>query len=111
MINVAVCSHLTQVSSYSHIIPSNAAEFGGQLTKLVASQKDSVLLIDMKKVDSLDNTTLMALVAAFRLAQNLGRRLIFCSVAPSVKIILELSQLDRILEIFDSHDAFEATLA
>ena len=110
MINAAICSNIIKGSSYSHIIPSNAAEFEGQLTEIVASQKDSVLLIDMRRVDSLDNQTLMALVAAFRLAQNLGRRLILCSVAPSVKIILELSQLDRILEIFDNHDAFEASL-
>jgi anti-anti-sigma regulatory factor len=52
----------------------------------------------------------MALVSAFRLAQSRKQRFGLCCLAPSIRIIFELTQLDEAFEIFESRDAFTATL-
>jgi anti-anti-sigma factor len=93
-----------------HINASNAVEFQHQLTTAVASEQYSVVLVDMHQVESLDSAGLMALVSALSLAQTLKRRFSLCSVAPSIRIIFELTQLDGAFEIFENRDAFVPTI-
>jgi anti-sigma B factor antagonist len=52
----------------------------------------------------------VALIKAFRLAESLGRRFGICSLAPSVRIMFELTQLDKAFEIFENQDAFKAAI-
>lgn len=111
MIDLVVCSQVAKVKPYCHFAPTNLTELRNNIQGTITNQESSLLLIDLERIDSLDSGTLMVLVSAFSLAQSLGRRLILCSVAPAIKIILELSQLDQILEIFDSQAAFEAAIA
>ncbi len=101
-------SHLTIIQPSGHINASNATEFRRQLTTAVASQQHSVL-VDMGRVESLDSAGLMALISALSLSQSLKRRFSLCSVAPSIQMIFELTQLDGAFEIFESRDAFVAT--
>lgn len=102
-------SHLTIIQPSGHINASNASEFQRQLTTAVASQQHSIL-VDMKRVESLDSAGLMALISALTLAQSLKRRFSLCSVAPSIRMIFELTQLDGAFEVFESRDAYAATL-
>lgn len=102
-------SQLTMIQPSGHINASNASEFQRQLTSAVASQQN-VILVDMHRVESLDSAGLMALVSALSLAQNLKRRFSICGVAPSIQIIFELTKLDGAFEIFETRDAFLATL-
>ncbi len=103
-------SQLTIIQPSGHITAANAAEFKRQLTAAVASGPPHSTLVDMQRVESLDSTGLMALVSALSLAQRLKRRFSLCSVAPSIGIIFDLTQLDSAFEIFESRDAFTATL-
>jgi anti-anti-sigma factor len=103
-------SQLTIIQPSGHINASNATEFQRQLTTEVASQKHSVL-VDMHRVESIDSAGLMALVSALSLSQNLKRRFSLCCVAPSIRIIFELTKLDRAFEIYESREAFAATSA
>jgi anti-anti-sigma factor len=105
-----VDSKLTIIQPSGHINAANAEEFQRQLTKAVASEQNAVL-IDMKQVESLDSAGLMALVSALSLAQTLNRSFSLCCVAPSIRIIFELTQLDRAFQIFESRDAFLAMMA
>ena len=98
-------SELTIIQPSGHINASNATEFQHQLTTAVASQKHSVL-VDMHRVESLDSAGLMALVSALSLSQNLKRRFSLCCVAPSIRIIFELTKLDSAFEIYESREAF-----
>jgi anti-sigma B factor antagonist len=86
----------------------NALEFERDLTTALAQEGDNILLVDFAKVESLDSAGLMALVSALRLAQNLGRRFSLCSVSPSIRIIFELTQLDRAFEILEGQVGLEA---
>jgi anti-anti-sigma regulatory factor len=51
------------------------------------------------------------LVSALRLAQQRNQRFSLCGIGNSVRMIFELTQLDQAMEIFESDDAFLATLA
>lgn len=83
--------------------PINASTLKRQLEETVFSHEHSSLLIDMSRVDSLDSDGLMALVSALTLAQRLNKRFGLCGISPSIRIILELTQLDRVFEIVEHH--------
>ncbi len=102
---------LTVLEPRGYITAANVGEFQQTLSTSVISQDSSPFLVDMQRVEFLDSSGLMALVSAFRLAQSRGRRFSICSLAPSVRIIFELTQLDSVLEIFENREAFEDSLA
>ncbi|MBD1804851.1 MAG: anti-sigma factor antagonist [Symplocastrum torsivum CPER-KK1] len=102
-------SQLTVIQPSGHVNAANAVEFQQQLTTAVSSGERPVL-VDMHRVESIDSAGLMALVSAFRLAQSRKQRFGLCCLAPSIRIIFELTQLDEAFEIFESRDAFTATL-
>lgn len=90
---------------------SNASEFQQQMTLVVTQARYSFVLVDLEQVESMDSAGLMALVHVLKLAQTLGKRFSICSVSPSIRIVFELTQLDRVFEIFDSPAIFEAAVA
>jgi anti-sigma B factor antagonist len=103
-------SKITTFEPRGYITAANAKDFQQNLTAAVTSQENSVYLVDMGKVEFLDSAGLMTLVSVFRLAQSSGKRFSLCSVPPSVRIIFELTQLDRVFEIFDNRATFESVL-
>lgn len=90
-----------------HLNAANATVLRSQLTRAVSNSETSAVLVDMQEVESLDSAGLMAFVSALSLSQQIGRRFSLCSVSPSIRIIFELTQLDRVFEIFDSSTSFE----
>ncbi len=102
---------ITVIRPQGSITALNAMEFKGQLTTAVAQEGHNGVLVDLGQVDTLDSAGLMALVSALKLAQDLDRRFSLCSVAPSIRIIFELTQLDRVFEMFENVAAFEAAIA
>ncbi len=76
--------------------------FNQQLNHAVLSSRHSSLVVDLQDVDGLDSSGVMALVGAFRLAQTANKRFLLCSVSQSVRMILELTRLDQVLEIIES---------
>lgn len=94
-----------------YITAANTTGLQAELKDAISNPSYARFLVDMSGVEFLDSAGLMALVSAFRLAQSLGKRLNICSIPPSVKIIFELTQLDRVLEIYENREAFEASLA
>lgn len=102
---------ITTFQPKGYVSAANAEEFLEELTIAVKDKSDSVLLVDMQAIDFMDSAGLMVLIKGFRLAQSLNRRFSICSVASSVRIVFELTQLDNVFEIFDSREDFEAALA
>lgn len=102
---------ITVIRPQGGLNTSNVIEFQEQMTTAVAQKGQTIVLVDMEQVESLDSDGLMALVYGLRLAQTLEQRFSLCSVSPSIRIILELTQLDRVFEIFESVAALEAAIA
>jgi anti-sigma B factor antagonist len=80
---------------------ANALEFERDLTAALRDDSN-VLLVDLGQVESLDSAGLMALVSALKLAVALKKTFRICSVSPAIRIIFELTQLDRVFEILDT---------
>jgi anti-sigma B factor antagonist len=93
-----------------YITAANSIEFQEKLTSVVSGSEYSMFLVDMSGVEFLDSAGLMALVTACRLADNLGKSFNICSIPPSVRIIFELTQLDRVLSIYKNRHEFEGSL-
>ncbi len=110
MTQATLSAKLRIIQPSGHINASNAVEFKSQLTEAVVAGEDSALLVDMHQLESLDSAGLMALVHGLKLARHLERPFGLCSVAPSIRIMLELTKLDGVFDIFDSHDAFATAL-
>jgi anti-sigma B factor antagonist len=103
-------SQITAIRPQGHLNAANASAFGHQLTAAVSSSRSTMVLVDMEQVESLDSAGLMALVSALSQAQQQNRRFSLCSLSPSIRIIFDLTQLDRVFEIFDHPAAFEAAV-
>jgi anti-anti-sigma factor len=80
---------------------SNAEDF--QVTLLEKIQHDGAtgLVVDMSQVESLDSAGLISLVAALKHARQLSKRFCLCSVPPAIRIVFELTQLDRAFEMLE----------
>lgn len=98
----------TVICPQGFVNAANAAALQNQLAIAVESTQNSALLIDMRDVESLDSAGLMVLVSTLSLAQTQNKRFSLCSISASIRIIFELTQLDRVFEIFENLAAFEA---
>lgn len=111
MQNVLTLSQPTIIQPCGHINASSATAFQEELIASVSSESSSALLVDMEQVESLDSAGLVALVSALTLAQQLNKPFSLCSVAPSIRIIFELTQLDRVFEIFENRSGVKVAIA
>lgn len=80
-----------------------------QLTGLVP-QRQALWVIDLVKVDFMDNSGLIALVTGLKEARKFDCRLVLCNLQAPVRLIFELTWLDSVFEIFESYDALLSTV-
>jgi anti-anti-sigma factor len=103
-----VCPQAIVIQPKGSLDATNAADFQYQLKQAVLSQDNSGLLVDMGKVESIDSAGLMVLVSALGMANSLNKQFSLCAVSESVRMIFELTQLDRVFEILDCHTLLDA---
>ncbi|KAF3885491.1 MULTISPECIES: STAS domain-containing protein [Nostocales] len=70
----------------------------------VVPKSNQLWVIDLAKVDFMDSSGLVSLVKGLKVARQSGCRLVICNVQPPVRLILELTQLDTVFEIFSSYE-------
>ncbi|MBE9053252.1 STAS domain-containing protein [Nostocales cyanobacterium LEGE 11386] len=76
----------------------------------VMPQPNQLWVIDLSEVDFMDSSGLVPLINGLTSARQNGCRLVLCNVQAPVKLILELTQLDSVFEIFDTYeDIFTST--
>lgn len=107
MSSTKLCTQFTTFKPEGFLSAANASEFLERLSVEVTTSVESALLVNMEAVEFMDSAGLTALIQAFRLAETLGRRFGICSLAPSVRIMFELTQLDKAFEIYENQRAFE----
>ncbi|MBD2567712.1 STAS domain-containing protein [Anabaena lutea] len=92
---------LTVIRPQGCLNATNAWEFEQEMTSaLVQEDTSTIVLVDLGSVEAIDSAGLMALVSALKLADSLGRTFRLSAVSPTIRIIFELTQLDRVFEIF-----------
>ncbi|BAZ52981.1 STAS domain-containing protein [Nostoc sp. CENA67] len=67
-------------------------------------QPHQLWVIDLAEVDFMDSSGLVPLVKGLTTARQSGCRLVLCNVKAPVRLILELTQLDSVFEIFNTYD-------
>ncbi|MEA5604162.1 STAS domain-containing protein [Nostoc sp. UHCC 0252] len=65
-----------------------------------------ILLIDMKEVNFIDSSGLGALVSAMQMTRNANAKLFVCSISAQVRMLFELTKMDRIFQTFADQDEF-----
>ena len=110
MSSTQVRTKFTTYKPEGSLSAANASEFLESLIAVAKSSEDSALLVNMEAVEFMDSAGLMALIKVFRLTESLGNKFGICSLAPSVRIMFELTQLDRAFKIFEDANAFQAAV-
>ena len=80
-------------------------QFRQEITQLVNSGTKMVL-IDFQDVTFMDSSGLGALVLALKTVRAAGGKLFICSINEQVKMLFELTSMDRVFQIFANRDEF-----
>ncbi len=86
---------------------------GNQLRKDVGEAVDSgctIVLIDLEDVNFMDSSGLSSLVAAQRIARTSQGKLYLCSINEQVKMVFELTRMDRVFETFANRNDFNTAI-
>jgi anti-sigma B factor antagonist len=75
----------------------------------IVPQSDQLWVIDLAEVNFMDSSGLVPLVKGLKAARQSGCRLVLCNVQAPVRLILELTQLDTVFEIFDTYEDISTT--
>lgn len=70
----------------------------------VVPEHNQLWVIDLAKVDFMDSSGLVSLVQGLKSAHQSGCRLVLCNVQAPVRLVLELTQLDSVFEIFNTYE-------
>ncbi|MEO0886591.1 MAG: STAS domain-containing protein [Cyanobacteria bacterium J06648_10] len=79
----------------------SACSFEQQLVMASENSRADELVVDMSRVESLDNAGLVSFMSALNAAKPRFKQLSICAAPPSIRIVLELTQLDRLFNIVE----------
>ncbi|MEH2448054.1 MAG: STAS domain-containing protein [Nostoc sp.] len=80
-------------------------ELRREVSAIVANGTE-ILLLDMKEVKFIDSSGLGALVSAMQIVRNANGKLFVCSISDQVRMLFELTKMDRIFKAFTDQDEF-----
>lgn len=90
---------------------TNSQELRQHITHLLESGA-KIVLVDCQDVTFMDSSALGALVLAFKTLRAADTRLVLCSINEQIRILFELTGMDKVFEIFPNQDEFnQAVLA
>jgi len=71
----------------------------------------NIVLVDFQDVTFMNSSGLGALVSTLRVVRSAGAELFLCSLSEQVRIIFELTKMDRVFKMFNSRNEFEEKVA
>ena len=74
----------------------------GELTIILHTEDTQKLVLDLSEVEYCDSSGLSAILLAYRILQAEEGQIRLANPTKNVRKLIEISQLDRILPIFDS---------
>lgn len=86
---------------------TKASQFRQDISALV-EKGAKVILIDFQNVTFMDSSGLGALVLALKTVRAAGSKLFVCSINEQIRILFELTSMDRVFEIFEDQEKFFA---
>ena len=85
---------------------TKAPKFRTDINNIVQDGAD-IVLVDLKDVTFVDSSGLGALVSALKTVRSSGGKLCICSINEQVRMLFELTSMDRVFEVFKSQQDFE----
>lgn len=87
-----------------------ATQFRQEISDIVENG-GSMVLIDFKDVTFMDSSGLGALVLALKTVRAAGGKLFICSINEQVRMLFELTSMDRVFEIFPNREEFNSAIS
>jgi len=88
-------------SSIEKLDSNNSAELKSEFVLLNKSSVNSIVL-DLAQTKYCDSSGLSAILIGNRLCKDAGGSFAICGLQPNVAKMIQISQLDKVLHIFDS---------
>ncbi|MCX7594800.1 MAG: STAS domain-containing protein [Fischerella sp.] len=84
---------------------SKSQEFRDKITEILESGAKTVL-IDFQNVTFMDSSGFGAVVLALKILRAADIKLVLCSLNEQVRLLFELTDMDKVFEIFPNQDEF-----
>ncbi|MBW4467461.1 MAG: STAS domain-containing protein [Pegethrix bostrychoides GSE-TBD4-15B] len=97
----------TEIIQFSGILDGTRTQELRDRINQGIDQGAKTILVDLKEVSFMDSSGLGALVTALKAVRAAGGKLCICSVNEQVKILFELTSMDRVFEIFRDQNDFQ----
>jgi anti-anti-sigma factor len=88
---------------------TKATEFRQEISDHI-SKGVQIILIDFKDVTFMDSSGLGALVLALKTVRAAKTKMFLCSINEQIKMLFELTSMDRVFEIYGTREDFEAKI-
>ena len=88
---------------------TNSQQLRENITNLLDTGAKTVL-VDCQDVTFMDSSALGALVLAFKTLRAADTKMVLCSINEQIRILFELTGMDKVFEIFPSQDDFNQVL-
>jgi anti-anti-sigma factor len=86
---------------------------GNQLRREITSAVETgvdIVLIDLQDITFMNSAGLGTLLAALRMVRTTGGRIFICSVSEPVKMVFEITKMERVVQVFNSRDEFNSAI-
>jgi anti-anti-sigma factor len=85
---------------------ANTNQLRREISDVVENGAD-IVLVDFQDVTFINSSGLGALVSTLKLVRSAGSQIFICSLTEQVKMMFELTKMNRVFKTFASRDDFE----
>ena len=100
VIVMTVHNNFATICPQTPLTAANAVEFTQGVNVIIEREEIEKVLINLQGVELIDSAAAVALVRVTRAARSQGKDLGLCGVNAQVRMVLELTQLDRFVHIY-----------
>ena len=98
---------LIKVVRPSGILDSTKAnQFRQEISEHIQNNAE-IIIIDFQDVSFMDSSGLGALVISLKTIRSAGAQLFICSINDQIRMLFELTSMDRVFEVFSSWEELE----
>lgn len=103
-------TRVTKVIQLSGVLDgTKVGQLRREVNDVVGAGAD-IVLVDLADVTFMDSSGLGALVVALKTVRTSGGKLFICSINDQVKMLFELTSMDRVFEVFANRAEFESAM-
>ena len=85
----------------------SAKELRGEIVELLEKSKPKSILVDLQDVTFMDSAGLGALVSILKTVRFSGTEFCLCSLSEQVKIIFDLTKMEKVFKVYKTRQDFE----